>query len=133
MNAFIVDLKNQSGQFTKVAEALASAGVNITGFAGTTCGETGRVVLLTDDEVATRRALTEGHWKFQPLELVTASLADQPGTLAEVTRTLAQAGLNIEAALPIAMVGTNVHVAFATDDPAKAREVLERQAVGARR
>ena len=133
MNAFVVDLKNRPGQLAKVAEALASAGINITGFAGATCGETGRVALMTDDEVATRRALTEGEWKFQPLELVTASLADKPGTLAEVTRTLAQAGLNIEAALPIGMVGTNIHVAFATNDPAKAREVLERQAIGAGR
>ena len=73
--------------------------------------------------------MTEGQWKFHQIELVTASLANRPGALADVTRALAQAGLNIEAALPIGMVGDNVHVAFATDDPVKAREVLERQPV----
>jgi hypothetical protein len=127
MNAFIVDLKNQPGQVAKVAHDLGSAGINITGFAGTACGDGGTVALLTDDELATRRAMSQGQWKFREVELVTASLADKPGTLADLTQALAEAGLNIEAALPIGMVGTNVHVAFATDDPVKARAVLEHQ------
>ena len=133
MNAFIVDLKNQPGQFAQVAQDLGSAGINITGFAGAACGDRGTVAVLTDDELATHRAMSQGQWKFREVELVTASLADKPGTLADLTQALAEAGLNIEAALPIGMVGTNVHVAFATDDPVKARAVLERQPLASAR
>jgi hypothetical protein len=124
VNAFIVDLKNKPGEFTKIAEAIAGQGVNITGFTGATCGDTGSVALTTNDEAATRRALTDGRWTYRPVELVTASLVDKPGSLAEVTRKLATAGVNIEAALPIGMAGGNVHIAFATDNPTKAADAL---------
>ena len=49
------------------------------------------------------------------------ALRDQPGSLAKIARKLADAGVNIEAAVPIGMAGADVHVAFATSDPAKAK------------
>jgi hypothetical protein len=55
---------------------------------------------------------------------VQASLANRPGSLAEVARRLAKAGVNIEAAFPTSMAGGNVQVAFATDNPSKAKEAL---------
>jgi hypothetical protein len=62
-----------------------------------------------------------------------ARLADQPGSLAMTARLLADAGINIEAALPTGMEGGKVSVAFATDNPSKARQVIgEKVAVGAR-
>jgi len=131
MNAFIVDLKNKPGEFGKVAEAIAAKGINITGFSGATCGDSGTAVLVTSDDAGTRQALTQGQWQYRPIELVTASLADRPGTLAEVTKALGQAGVNIEAALPLGTAGGNVQIAFATDNPVKALAVVERQPVGA--
>ncbi len=124
MNAFIVDLENKPGELAKLAEAIAGQGVNITGFTGATCGDNGSVALITNDEAATRRALTDGRWTYRPVELVTAGLADKPGTLGMVTRRLADAGVNIEAAIPTGTSGGNIHLAFATDNPSKAREAL---------
>jgi len=131
MNAFIVDLKNKPGEFGKVAEAISAKGINITGFSGATCGDSGTAILVTGDDAGTRQVLTQGQWKYRPVELVTASLADRPGTLAEVTKAFGKANVNIEAALPLAMAGGNVQIAFATDNPVKAREIVERQPVGA--
>jgi hypothetical protein len=124
VNAFIVDLKNKPGELAKVAEAIAGQGVNITGFTGATCGDTGSIALTTNDEAATRRALTDGRWTYRPVELVTASLTDKPGSLAEVSRKLANAGVNIEAAIPTGMASGNLHIAFATDNPTKAADAL---------
>jgi hypothetical protein len=124
VNAFIVDLKNKPGELANVAEAIAGQGVNITGFTGATFGDTGSVALITSDEAATRRALTDGRWTYRPVELVTAGLADKPGSLGTVTRKLANAGVNIDAAIPTGMSGGNVHIAFATDNPSKAKEAL---------
>jgi hypothetical protein len=120
VNAFIVDLKNKPGELAKVAEAIAGQGVNITGFTGATCGDTGSLALITSDEAATRRALTDGHWTYRPVELVTAKVADKPGSLGQVTRLLASAGVNIEAAIPTGME----QIAFATDNPSKAQQAL---------
>ncbi|TAJ99607.1 MAG: ACT domain-containing protein [Chloroflexota bacterium] len=134
MNAFIVELKNKPGQLARATESIAQKGINILGFSGATCGDSGSIVLLTNDEAATKRALGDAGFRPREVELVVASLANQPGSLATVARTLADAGVNIEAAVPTGMEGGNVSVAFATDNPSRARQVLgERVAVGAHR
>lgn len=124
MNAFIVDLKNKPGELAKVTEAIAAKGIDITGFSAAVCSDTGTVAFANDDDAGTRQTLTSGHWTFKPIELVTVSLADRPGSLAQVVRRLANAGINIEAAIPTGMSGGNVHVGFVTDNPAKAKDAL---------
>ena len=132
MNAFIVDLKNKPSELAKVTEAIAKNGIDITGFSAAACGDSGTLALLTDNEAATHRALTDGSWKFRAIELVETSIVNQPGALAEVARRLGKAGVNIQAAFPTGMTGTNVHLGFVTDDPARAKETL-RELVGASR
>jgi hypothetical protein len=124
MNTFIVDLKHRPGELAKVTEAIAQKGIDITAFSGVTCGDSGSLALITNDEAGTRRALSDAGYHAKELELVTASLVNKPGSLAEAARKLANAGINIEAALPTGMAGGSVTVAFATDQPAKARGVL---------
>jgi hypothetical protein len=124
VNAFIVDLKNKPAELAKVTEAIAQKGIDITGFSGSTCGDSGTLALITNDEGGTRRVLSEGSWKYRQVELVEASIASRPGSLAEVTRKLANAGVNIEVAFPTGMAGNNVHIAFGTDNPSKAKSAL---------
>jgi hypothetical protein len=134
MNAFIVDLKHRPGELAKVTEAIAQKGIDITTFAGLTCGDSGNVALITNDEAGTRRALSDAGYHPRELELVTTSLPNRPGSLAEVARKLANAGISIEAALPTGMSAGSVTVAFATDQPAKAKGILSQSApVGAMR
>lgn len=124
MNVFIVELKDQPGELARVAEAVARKGIDITGFSGATSGGRGTVALLTSDEAGTRAALSEGGFNAREVEVAMASLENKPGTLAAAARKLADAGINIEAALPTAMAGANVTIAFATDQPARAQSVL---------
>jgi hypothetical protein len=124
MNAFIVDLMNKPGELARLAETIAQKGINITGFAGATAGGAGTVVLVTNDEAGTRSAMSEKGFRAREVELVMASLENKPGSLAAAAKKLADAGINVEAALPTGMSGENVSIAFATDQPAKARELL---------
>ena len=132
MNAFIVDLKNKPSELAKVAEAIADKGVDITGFSASTCGDSGTLALLTDHEAVAQRVLTDGGWKFRTIELAEMELVNRPGVLAETAHKLGTAGINIEAAFPTSMTGGSAHIVFATDNPAKAKQVL-REAVGASR
>ena len=77
MNAFIVDLKNKPAELAKVAEAIAQKGIDITGFSGSTFGDSGTLTLITDNEAATRRVLTDGSWKFRTIDVVETSLPEQ--------------------------------------------------------
>lgn len=124
MNAFIVDLKNQPGELAKVTEAIAHKAIDITAFSGATCGEGGSLALITNDEMGTRYALRDAGYQAREIELVATSLVNKPGSLAECVRKLADAGINIEAAIPTGMADGNVNLAFATDQPAKAKELL---------
>lgn len=124
MIAFIVDLQDKPGELARVSEAIARKGINITGFTGATAGGRGAVMLVTNDEEGTRRALADAGCEVRESELVTASLEHQPGSLAATARKLADAGINISGAMPVGMSDNKVSIAFATDQPAKARELL---------
>ena len=124
MNAFIVELTNKPGELARVTEAIAQKGINIEGFAGATAGGAGTVILVTNDEAGTRRALSDAGSKAREVELVMAALDHVPGSLAAAAKKLADAGINIEAAMPTGMAGDKITVSFATDNPAKAREIL---------
>ena len=124
MNIFIVDLRHQPGELAKVTEALAQKGIDITAFSGVTCGGSGTVALITSDDTVTRSTLQDAGYRPRELEVVTTTVENTPGSLAKVARKLADAGISIEAAMATGMSGLNVTLAFATDQPAKARGVL---------
>ena len=76
MNIFILDLKHQPGELAKATEAIAKKGIDITAFSGVTCGGSGTVALLTNDEVGARRALTEAGYHARELEVVTTTFGN---------------------------------------------------------
>lgn len=131
MNAFIVELPNRPGEMARITEAIASKGIDLTGFSGITCGDSGTVALLTNDEAGTRKALREIGAQTRELEVVPASIETKPGSLASAARRLADAGVNVEAAMVIGMSGDKVSVAFATSDATAARAALGESAATA--
>jgi hypothetical protein len=124
MNAFLVELENKPGALAKLAEAIATKGVNITGVSGTSCDTGGRVAIVTADDATTRTVLQGLSHSFKEFEVTEAPLRDEPGSLAKATRRLAEAGVNIEAIFPTGMSGRDISVAFVTNNPSKAREAL---------
>jgi hypothetical protein len=108
MNAFIVDGQNKPGELGRLAGTLADRGINITAISAATCGSTGSVALITNDEAGARSALQGSGFKFREIEAVSTGLEDRPGSLAEAARSLGEAGINIEALLPTGMAGNKV-------------------------
>src|SRR5438045_3058202 len=88
---------------TKACVAIAERGINITGVAGATCGGSGSVGLITNDEASTSSVLDGGSFSYRQIDLVSAALDDRPGTLAAAARRLADAGVNVEFLLPTGM------------------------------
>jgi hypothetical protein len=132
MQVFLVDLKNTPGELARVTEAIAAKGVNITGISGTTCSDSGRAAIMTSDDATTRNALGESGFTYTELEATDTTLRHEAGTLALAARRLADAGINIEALVPIGMEGDEIHVAFVTSDAAKARQVLSSVGIASR-
>ncbi len=57
MRAFIVELQNSPGSLATITEAIAEKGINITNVVGATCGGSGSLGLITNDETSSRRLL----------------------------------------------------------------------------
>ncbi|MFL5756201.1 MAG: hypothetical protein ACJ77N_07845 [Chloroflexota bacterium] len=130
MNAFLVELANEPGELARITEAIAEKGIDITGVSGAACGSSGRLAVMTDNDAATREALGSAGWTFEEHEATEVSLRAQPGTLAQAARRLADAGVNVEAVMPIGMDGTNVKVVFVTADGSGARSALQAMTAG---
>jgi ACT domain-containing protein len=124
MNAFLVNLENKPGELARVTAAIAAKGVDITAVSGTTCGESGRVAIMTDHEEATAAVLRKAGCSFRVMDSTETSLRAQPGSLAQACRRLADGHVNIEAIMAIGMDGSEVKIAFLTDAPAKAKTIL---------
>jgi hypothetical protein len=124
MIAFLIDLENKPGTLASVAEALGTKGVNITGVAGASCGDSGRAAITTADDTAARQVFQSLKVPFKEYETTEVSLANSPGSLGKAARRLSNAGVNIEAILPAGMSGSNVSVAFVTNNAVKAKEIL---------
>ena len=124
MRAFIVRLENRPGSLADVTEALGERGINISAVSGMTWDAGGGLGLITNDEAGTRSVLDDRGADYREIELVSAELDDQPGSLGAAARRLAQKGVNIEALIPTGMQGSRVSVAFAVKDAAGAREAL---------
>ena len=124
MKAFIVELENKPGSLATAAEALAQRGINIENISGVTCGTDGVLGILTNDEEGTRSAFDSSGIGYREVELVSASLENRPGSLADAARRLADAGVNIELLIPTGMEAGKVTVAFGVNIPAAARSAL---------
>ncbi|HET6381467.1 MAG TPA: ACT domain-containing protein [candidate division Zixibacteria bacterium] len=124
MNAFIIELANKPGMLADVAEAIAEKGINITAVAGATSGQSGSVAILTNDEAGTRSVLESRGITFRAIPLVSATMPHRPGSLADASRRLANAGVNIEALFVTGSSGDNATVAFAVEDADAARQAL---------
>ncbi|MEA2662124.1 MAG: hypothetical protein QOH08_1696 [Chloroflexota bacterium] len=124
MDALIVELPDKRGELARLADAIAQQGINITGCCGATAGAAGAIVLMTDNDARARGVLDEAGYRVRKVELVSIWVSDRPGGLAEAARRLDDAGVNIEALIPTRTLGGNVEVAFATDNPGRARSAL---------
>ena len=124
MRAFIVRLENRPGSLADLTEALGERGINISAVSGMTWDEGGGLGLITNDEAGTRSVLDDRGADYREIDLVSAELDDQPGSLGAAARRLAEKGVNIEALIPTGMQGSRVSVAFGVNDGAVAREAL---------
>jgi len=111
-----VVLKDEPGQLATLGGATGAAGVNIQGMCAFTGEGRGIIHLLIPDDAVERAvaALEDaGMGVADQREVLVVDVADRPGSLGELAREMAEAGVNIE--LLYTTFG-GVKVVIATDD-----------------
>jgi hypothetical protein len=109
----VIDIANEPGELAKVARAVSDAGVNI---AAATCigtGERAELHILVPHAEAAKHALGISHLVVsREREVVAVDVEDRPGVLADLTRAIAGAGVNID----LVYVATRNRVVFGSPD-----------------
>jgi hypothetical protein len=108
-----IDIENSPGALAEVAAAISDAGVNI---AAATCvgpGERAELHILVPHAEAVRHMLAISHVAVtREREVVVVEVQDCPGVLADLTRKIAKAGVNLD----LVYVATRNRVVFGADD-----------------
>jgi hypothetical protein len=117
-----IELDNTPGALAAIAAAISDAGVNI---AAATCigtGERAELHILVPYAEAARHLLAISHIGVtREREVVVVDVEDRPGVLADLTRRIARAGINLE----LVYVATGDRVVFGAPDTAALRAAVE--------
>ncbi|HET6701261.1 MAG TPA: ACT domain-containing protein [Gemmatimonadaceae bacterium] len=125
MKDFSIKLTNKPGDLARVAQALARRGVNIKALAGLSIDGVALARVLPDDTVAARSAFEAANIRFTESEVHLVLLENTAGVLATVANRLGDAGVNLEAIYVTGIADDLVELAIASDDPKKAKKILE--------
>jgi hypothetical protein len=117
----VIEIENTPGALAEVAAAISDAGVNI---AAATCvgpGKSAELHILVRHGEAARHALATTHVAVtREREVVVVDVEDRPGVLADLTRKIARAGVNLD----LVYVATQNRVVFGAPDLAALRAAL---------
>jgi len=118
-----IDIENTPGALARVAAAISDAGVNI---AAATCvgpSERAELHILVPHAEAAKHSLAISHVAVtREREVEVVDVEDRPGVLADLTRKIARAGVNLD----LVYVATRNRVVFGAPDLAALRAALAR-------
>jgi hypothetical protein len=118
----VIEIDNEPGALARVAAAISDAGVNLA--AATCMGTADQVELhvLVPHAEAARHALAISQLAVsREREVVVVEVEDRPGVLADLTRKVAQAGIDLD----LLYVATRNRLVFGAADLAGLKAVLE--------
>src|SRR3954471_12753612 len=109
----VIDVENTPGALADVAAAISDAGVNI---AAATCigpGDRAELHILVPHAEAARHVLAISHVAVShEREVVVVEVEDSPGVLADLTRKVAKAGVDLD----LVYIATRNRVVFGAAD-----------------
>ena len=119
-----VVVPNETGILAEVTEVLAKRGISIVDISVETHGAGAVVRLGVENESEALEALTDAGYHAVSDQVLLARIDDKPGALAELSRELAEAEINIRSLHHVRREAGAALVAISTDDDWRARKVL---------
>lgn len=121
----VVFLENRPGALAELCDVLADAQINIEALLLEGSVDFGNVRLHVSAPRKAEKALRDAGYQFRVAEALTIKLSNAPGALAETTKKLAKAKVNIDAVFGTTAPGTNqAEFVFMVSDVDRARRAL---------
>ena len=121
---FTVRLKNEPGALARLAAKLGEHGIDIRTVAAGAVGSYGCAVLSTSNDSAARDVLRKARYTFEEGEVLNVGLEDRPGSLAQLTGRLAEAGVNITGVITLGRYQGKAELGISVDAVDVARRIL---------
>jgi hypothetical protein len=116
-----IDIDNTPGALAEVATAISDAGVNISAATCIGPGKQAELHILVPHAEAARHVLAISHVAVtREREVVVVDVEDRPGVLADLTRTIAKAGVDLD----LVYIATRNRVVFGAADLDALRSAL---------
>ena len=125
----IVMAKNEVGVLAEITAAMAEAEVNILTVNTESTGDTGIVILTTEDNDRALDALTTAGFKAIIDDALVIRLRDEPGALAKVAERFKDSGVNIQSLHILDRHAGYTTMALSADDRAKAETLVEKESI----
>jgi hypothetical protein len=122
--ALKVKVEDRPGVLGEIASALGAKGINLRAVHGYAEEGQGRLCLVVDRLAAANKLLAARGLHVEEEDIVEVQLADKPGTIGEVAKTLGDAGINIRYVFVGTARGRKVTVYIAVSDIVGALKVL---------
>ncbi len=117
----IIDVENSPGALAEVAAAINDAGVNIAAATFVGGGQRAEIHILVPHAEAAKHSLAISHLAItREREVVVVDAEDRPGVLADLTRRIAKAGINLD----LVYVATRNRIVFGAKDIDSLRTAL---------
>jgi hypothetical protein len=117
----VIEVENQPGALAEVAAAVSDAGVNIAAATFLGDGDRAEIHILVKHAEAAKHSLAISHLAVtREREVVVVDVEDRPGVLADLTRKVAAAGVNLD----VVYVATRDRLVLGSPDLDGLRAVL---------
>ncbi len=125
-----VFLENKSGRLAEITRILAAENVNIRALSVADTADFGILRLIVDKVDQAKKILKNNGFTVGKTNVIAVEVADQPGGLASVLKTIEAAGLNVEYMYAfVNKHGENAVLIFRFNDMDHAIESLEKAGV----
>src|SRR3954465_6004955 len=109
----VIDIENAPGALAQVATAIRAAGVNFAAAPFLGPGERAELHILVPHAEAAKHSLAISHLAIsREREVVVVDVEDRPGGLADLTRRIAKAGVDLD----LVYIATRNRVVFGAQD-----------------
>jgi hypothetical protein len=109
----VVELENEPGALADIAKAISDAGVNLAAATCLAADASVELHILVPHAEAARHALAISHVGVtREREVVVVQVEDRPGVLADLTRKVAKAGINLD----LVYIATRDRIVFGSQD-----------------
>lgn len=125
MRELIIVAKDQVGLLARISKILGDRSINIDSVSVETVGKDAMIRLVASQDKEATKLLEDAGYKVTASDVIVLKIEDQPGELAKVALTLAEAGINIRSVLFMRKEENKGLFAVKVTKPEKAVEILK--------